>query len=171
MKKILTLLIAAGAFVTLHAQSREQTREVILGSPTNNGNYGGRDRDVILGGGNNSQYPNYPNNGSYGNNRQYEADQINREYNAKIESIRQNRYLSNQEKARAIRQLEVDRQRRIDDLNRQYNNRSGQYSNDRYDRNDRYDNNNRYDKRDNGKHKGWYKNGKNNNWKNGKYRN
>lgn len=164
MKKILTLLIAAGAFVTLHAQSREETRGVILGSPKDNGSYGGRDRDVILGGGNNSQYPNYPNNGNYGNNRQYEADQINREYNIKIQSIRENRYLSNQEKTRAIRQLEQDRQQRMAELSRQYDNNNGRYDDGRY------DNDNRNDRRDNGKHKGWYKNGKGNSWKNGKYR-
>lgn len=151
MKKILTLLIAATAFVTLHAQSREETRRVILGSPKDNGNYGNgsRDRDVILGGGNNNnQYPNYPNNGSYGNNRQYEVDQVNREYNAKIQSIQDNRYLSSQEKTRAIRQLEKDRQKRINELNHQYKDRDGRYDNSRY------------NKKDNGKHKGWYKNGK-----------
>lgn len=154
MKKILTLLIAAGAFVTLHAQSREETRGVILGSPNENGRYGSRDRDVILGGGNNSQYPNtYPNNGNYGYDRQYQVDQINREYNVKIESIRNNRYLSYQERDRMIRQLERERQIRIAEINRQY-------SNARY--------NDRNDKHDNGKHKGWNKKNKNKNWKHGR---
>jgi hypothetical protein len=154
MKKILTLLIAAGAFVSLHAQSREETRRVILGGNKDNGTYGGR--DVILGGGNNGQYPSYPNNGGYSNDRQYQIDQVNREYDTKIQSIRNNPYLSNQEKDRSIRQLENDRRRRIDDINRSYN---GNYG--------RYDNDNRYQK-DNGKHKGWYKKDKNKNWKKGK---
>jgi len=136
MKKILTLLISAGAFVTLHAQSREQTRDIILGG--NNGTYD-RNRDVVMGG-NNGQYPSYPNDRRYGNDRQYQIDQINRDYYAKIESIRNNRYLSRQERDRAIRQLEYDRQQRIDYITRQYSNY-----------------NDRYDDHDNGKHKGWYK--------------
>lgn len=161
MKKILTLLLAAGAFATAaHAQtSREEARRVILGggngSPTSGGS--GNGRDVILGGGNgdNSRtYPgDYPNSGS----RQAEIDRINRDYEAKIQSIRNNPYLSYEEKERAIRQLEKDRQRRINSLHGDYD-RNGDY-------NDRD-----YDRHDNGKHKGWYKKQKNKNWKNGKNR-
>lgn len=154
MKKILTLLIAAGAFGTLHAQSNEEARRVILGGPKDNGTYGSRDRDVVYGRGNNGEYPTYP-NGSYGNNRQYQVDQVNREYDAKIQSIQNNRYLNYEEKQRAIRQLERDRQRRLDEINRPYN---GNYGGD---------NDDRYGRKDNGKHKGWYKKGKNKNWKKG----
>ena len=161
MKKILTLLIATAAFVTLHAQSREETRRVILGSPNNNGTNDGRERDVILGGGNNGPYSTYPNDGNYGNDRQYQINQVNREYEAKIQSIRNNRYLSNQEKDRMIRQLEKDRQRSIEQINRQYKGNYGRYDNNRYD--------DRYDKKDNGKHKGWYK-GKGNPHGNGHHR-
>jgi hypothetical protein len=158
MKKILTLLIAVGAFVTLQAQSREEARRVILGDRKDNGSYGGRnDRDVVLGRNESGRYP-----GGYSSDRQYQVDQINREYDNKIESIRNNRYLSSDEKERTIRQLERDRQKRIANLNRQYNDRS--------DRDRRYDNNDRYDRSrgDNGKHKGWYKKEKNKNWKKGK---
>src|SRR4051812_41034884 len=117
MKKILTLLLAACAFVSLHAQSREETRRVILGGDkgNNNGTYGGNGRDVILGGGNNGgQYPTYPNgtypNGSYpSNDRQYQIDQINRDYDYKIQSVRNNPYLNNRDKDRQIRQLEKER--------------------------------------------------------------
>lgn len=165
MKKILTLLIAVGAVATLHAQSREETRRVILGGSKDNGTYGNGNRDVVLGQGNNGQYPNYP-NGTYSNDRQYQIEQVNREYDSKIYSIRNNNYLSNQEKERMIRQLEIDRQRRIDQINRQSSN--GGYNNGNY--------NDRYDRKDNGKHKGWYK-GKGNphgnggkNWKNGRDR-
>lgn len=149
-------MIASVAFVSLHAQSREQTRDVILGNPQNNGTYGRNDRGVVLGRGNNGQYP----NGSYGNNRQYQIDQVNREYDSKINSIRNNRYLNNSEKDRMIRQLEIDRQRQIEQINRQYyNNGYGRYDNDNDDRDDR---------RDNGKHKGWYK-GKGNPHRNGNH--
>ena len=77
MKKIITLLLAAGAFVTVQAQtSKEESRRVILGQPKNGGTQTTgqtpstngqtsttkQGRDVILGGGNEvSQYPGYPN--------------------------------------------------------------------------------------------------------------
>lgn len=135
--------MAAGAFMSLHAQSREETRRVILGSPNENGSYG--NRDVILGGNDNARYPSYPdnrypgnaypNNGNY-NNRPYQLDQINREYSAKTESIRNNRYLSSKEKERMIRQLEKDRKKRISEINRQYVNNNRKYSKNPYNRKD-----------------------------------
>lgn len=160
MKKILTLLIAFGAFATLQAQSREENRRVVLGDRNENGTYGGRnDRDVVLGRGESGRYP----EGTYSSNRQYEIDRINREYSEKINSIRNNRYLNSSEKERAIRDLERDRQRRMEQINRNYNDR-----NERNERNDRYDRDDRYSRNDNGKHKGWYKKEKNKNGKKGK---
>lgn len=155
MKKILTLLIAAGTFISVQAQtSREEARRVILGGGTSNDRNSGGNRDVILGGGNNGEsYPSYPGNYPSGNS-QSQVDQINREYDNKIQSIRNNSYLSYEEKQRAIRQLEKDRQARIKQLNRSYND------------DNRYDDN-RYGKKNNGKHKGWNKKSKNNNWKKG----
>lgn len=163
MKRILTLLLATGAFVTLHAQSREETRRVVLGDRTENGTYNGRnDRDVVLGRGNTERYP----DGNYSNNRQYEIDRVNREYADKINSIRNNRQLNNAEKERTIRQLERDRQRKLEEINRGYNDRNDR----RYDDDDRYRGNDhaRNAKGNNGKHKGWYKKDKNKNWKKGK---
>lgn len=152
MKKILTLLLLVGAVATVQAQSREESRRVILGGGNGNTN-GNNGRDVILGGGNNeNSYPNYPNSYPSGS-RQAEIDRINRDYDNKIQSIRNNPYLSNEEKQRAIRQLEKDRQVRLRQISR-------------YDRNgDRDDD--RYGKRNNGKHKGWNKKQKNKNWKKG----
>lgn len=160
MKKILTLLIASGTFFTMHAQSREEARRVILGEKRDNGTYGGRnDRDVVLGrgGNNNGQYPS-----GNSTDRQYQIDQINREYDNKIYSIRNNPHLSNAEKERAIRQLENDRQRRINAISRRNNN-----DDRRYDDDDRRYDNDRYEKQNNGKHKGWNKKNKNKNWKKG----
>ncbi len=151
MKKILTLLIAAGAFGTLHAQTREETRRVILGENKENGTYNDRNnRDVVYGPGDDDRYPN---NGSYGN-RQYQLDQVNREYDNKIYSIRNNRYLNNSEKERAIRQLERDRQQRLAQISRGYNNRDRRYDDD-------------WNRDDNGRHKGWAKKNKNKRWKKG----
>ncbi len=156
MKKILTLLIATGAVLAVQAQSRDEARRVILGDGSGNGktypSNGGR--DVILGGGNGggNNYPTYPAN----NDRQYQVDQVNREYDGKVQSIRNNAYLSGEEKQRAIQQLERDRQRRLRQINAQYNN--GGYNNG----NDNCNNGN------NGQHNGWSKKAKNKNWKKGK---
>jgi hypothetical protein len=162
MKKILTLLIAGGAFISAQAQTdKDEARRVILGGGTgnNNGkNYpSGNGRDVILGGGgnNNGSYPNYPNNYPSNGSGQSQVDQVNREYDAKINSIRNNPYLSYEEKERAIRQLEKDRQARVRQIN---NSNSGYYGDDDY---------NKRDRGNNGKHKGWYKKEKNKNWKKG----
>jgi hypothetical protein len=153
MKKILTLLIAAGAFVTLHAQSREESRRIILGEPKDNGVY---DRDVNRERKSDDRYSTYP-RGGYNNSKQYEMDEVNQEYDRKITSIRNNRYLSHDEKARMIRQLEKDRQNRINQIRRANENNS---------KKDRY--NDRNERRDNGKHKGWYKKAKNKNWRKGR---
>jgi hypothetical protein len=144
MKKILILLIAVSAFATVHAQSREETRRVILGERKDNGTYDNRnDRDVVLGRNGNDR-----NNGEYSNDRRYQVDQVNREYDNKINSIRNNPHLNGGEKERVIRQLEQDRQRRIAEINRN--------NNDRYDRNDRrYDRDERYARNGNGNKRGW----------------
>jgi hypothetical protein len=167
MKRLLTLLIAVGIVVSVQAQtSRDEARRVILGQPKNtskNAPSTSNPRDVILGGGNNGgNYPNtYPGNYPSGS-RQAQIDQVNREYGSKIQSIRNNPYLSQAEKDRAIRQLENDRARRIREINGQsgnYSRKNGKRHND--------DNDEQYEGRhDNGKHLGWEK-GKGNPHKNG----
>ena len=143
MKKIITLFTAIAAFVAVHAQSsRDEARKVILGQEKNKGTSSQEGRDIILGGGNNRS--NYPE--SYPTSRQSQIDQVNREYDAKVWSIRNNRTLSQAEKARMIRQLEEDRARRIREVNQ----------NDGYGK-----------KGDKGKHLGWEK-GKGNPHKYGK---
>lgn len=145
MKRILTLLIAVGLFTGASAQtSKEEARRVILGGGNKNGgsnNPSDRSRDVILGdrddNNNRRTYPNsYPNSGS-------RADQINREYDIKINSIRNNPNLSQSEKQRIIRELEADRARKLK--------QAGNYG-----RNHDYKKNKKY-KSNNGKHKGWQK--------------
>lgn len=172
MKKIVTLLIAVGSFMAMQAQtSRDEARRVILGQPKNSSKTNGQNpRDVILGGGNNgTNYPNtypnnYPNNYPNGSSRQAQIDQVNRDYNYKVQSIRNNPYLSPAEKDRAIRQLEMDRTRRINEINGQY---GGGYSKNRGRKHDDGDDDDRYEGRhDNGKHLGWQK-GKGNPHKHG----
>lgn len=132
MKKLLTLfalLIMAGA---MNAQSsKEEARRIILGDRQESGR-GNNDRDVVLG--RNDDYKRFPSS-----ERDYRLDEINREYDQKIRSIENNRLLSAEEKRDIIRQLEKDRKKKINALNR---GRKDDYKRDR---------------KDNGKHKGWYK--------------
>ena len=150
MKQLITLLIATSTFVAVHAQtSKDEARRVILGQGKGSSSTSGNGRDVILGGGNRSSYPNsYPDNYPSGS-RQSQIDQVNREYDAKIWSIQNNRTLTQAEKDRMIRQLEQDRARRIRQIDQ-----SGDYN---YGKNG---------KTNHGKHLGWEK-GKGNPHKNG----
>lgn len=160
MKRFITLLIAAGAFMTVQAQtSKDEARKVILGrekkAPAGTG-----DRDVILGrGGNGTAYPNsYPNTYPSGS-RQAQIDRVNRQYDAKIASIRNNRTLSPAEKDRMIRQLENDRARKIREIN--------QSDGGGYGKNGKNYKHKKYGKYNNpGKHLGWEK-GKGNPHRNG----
>lgn len=151
-------MIAAGAFVAVNAQTtRDEARRVILGQEKN-GTASRESRDVILGDGNNRN--DYPNN--YPGSRQAQVDQINRDYDRKIWSIRNNNRLSTDEKARMIRQLEQDRARRIRQINQS---NSGDYGKRK--RSDDNDFRNKsYGKSNNGKHLGWEK-GKGNPHKHG----
>ena len=178
MKKIITLLLSFSAFTAVFAQNTrdmEDSKRVILGAPRNptypNQTYPNQ-KGVILGndgrvyGGNGTTYPQnypYPNSSS----RDVQINNINREYDAKIYSVRNNRYLSYAEKERTIRQLEIDRARAIRDVNNQYSNNNKRY-NDRDRRDDDRDED-RYKKQkgNNGNHYGWEK-GKGNPHK-GKY--
>ena len=159
MKTIITLLVTVFAIGSLHAQTtKDEARRIILGQGKGTSSPSGNGRDVILGGGNNgntypTSYPgNYPNSGS----RQAQIDQVNREYDAKIWSIRNNRTLSQQEKDRMIRQLEQDRQRRIQQISR-----NGDYGYQKKGKKDRDDDDDdhegRKEKGNNGKHLGWEK--------------
>jgi hypothetical protein len=162
MKYILTLLLSSLLVTATFAQTdaeKEEAKRVILGDKKGTTTYpkSGDDRTVY--GGRNERYPQqyparYPTT-----SRERRIYEINREYDAKIYSIRQNRTLSNSEKERMIRQLEADRRRKINAL-----------SDDYYKRNRRYDDNDDYKKSkkhkgNNGNHYGWQK-GKGNPHKN-----
>ncbi|MBO9683098.1 MAG: DUF1542 domain-containing protein [Flavisolibacter sp.] len=166
MKKLITLLLATGAFVAVHAQtSKDEARRIILGQEKggNNNTNSRNGRDVVLGGGNEKTYPNsYPNNYPAGS-RQAEVDRVNREYDQKIWSIRNNNRLSSEEKTRIIRQLEQDRAKKIRQVNQSDRYGYGKKGK-KYDDDDDYGK--RYGKSNNGKHSGWEK-GKGNPHKNG----
>jgi hypothetical protein len=174
MKKMITLLVAVIATTTLFAQTAEEkarARDKVFGNHKN--------------GSSTTTYPNsyptnYPNTypGSYpSGSREAAIDQVNRDYDAKIASIQNNPYLSAEEKDRQIRQLNRDRQRRIDEINRQYGygSSNGGYSKKKGKHHDDEDDDDRYEKKNgkgnNGKHLGWEKGkgnphkGKGANWK------
>ena len=148
MKKILTLLIAFGAFGAVHAQStKEEARRIVLGEGKNKGTSRSESgRDIILGDGNDNDRNGrtYPSN--YPSSRQAQIEQVNREYDAKIYSIRNNNTLSQAEKERMIRQLEKDRNKKIKQID-------NSYDDDRYSKGKK----NKSYKSNNGKHKGWSK--------------
>jgi hypothetical protein len=167
MKKIITLLLCVGAVASTFAQtSAEESRRIILGKQdetererqerTSKGVILGReDRKV-----NNETGTRYPNGSSA-----QKVREINREYDAKVQSIRNNRTLSAAEKERTIRQLNADRARKIRDIKARSN------DNRRYDdRKDRDDDDRNYktkkNKSNNGNRYGWEK-GKGNPHKNG----
>jgi len=136
MKRLTTLLLAVGMIVTANAQtSREEARKVVLGEKGGRENTSTRGRDVVLGGGNDSRT--YPRS-----TKDAQINRINREYDAKIQSIRNNRTLSAAEKEKIIRDLERDRAREIREVNKSY---------EKSRKKDKQFKSNR------GKHKGWTK--------------
>src|SRR5687767_10323095 len=124
MKHIVTLalsfLIVGAAFAQTQAE-REEARRIILGQQKGSTPGSKESREVILGGDNRRIYDErYPEtNGS--SSRAAEIDRVNREYDQKIQSIRYNNSLSTTEKERIIRQLESDRRKRINAINKYYN--------------------------------------------------
>ena len=145
MKKIITLFLAVAACASVEAQtSKEEARRVVLGgskgTSTTTGTESPKDnpREVVLGERPSTSTP---------SSRQAEVDQVNREYDAKIASIRNNPVLTATEKEEAIARLERDRARKIRAIN---NTDSG---ND--DSNDVKKNKKNKVKSNNGNHYGW----------------
>jgi hypothetical protein len=143
MKKITTLLLALFSIAMAQAQSsKEEARKIILGQPGgNNGSPSSSGKDIILGKRNRGSYPDPRENSPYGT-RESQINQVNREYDAKIYSIRTNGTLSPSEKERMIRQLEEDRSRKIRDINKRCGKEKRKEDGERH---------------DHGKHKGWEK--------------
>ena len=166
MKQLVTLALSFFVIATGFAQTsaeREEARRIILGQKKGSTPESKESRDVILGGDNrrvyDERYPeSYPNSGS---SRSAEVEGINREYDAKIQSIRYNNSLSAAEKERIIRNLQKERQRKIRQVNERYN---GDRDDD--DRDGKKYKKDKKQKSNNGKHLGWEK-GKGNPHKNG----
>lgn len=159
MKKVITLMLIVSTVASANAQtSQEDSRRVVLGTGgggtrTERTSGGSNPVDVILGRDRrveDNQGTRYP-SGTYGT-REQQIDRVNREYDAKIYSIRNNRTLTAAEKERMIRQLEADRARRIREINNRYYDRDRRYD----DRDDDYRKDKKY-KSNPGNHYGWEK--------------
>ncbi len=148
--------------VFAQSQKTEEAKDVILGRKKS-GSTNQNPRDIILNGGNENGPiygpNNHPDNYPYGS-RQQRIEQINRQYDAKIQSIRNNPYLSTEEKRRIIRELNAERARKIRAINNDHNR---DYDDD--DDDDKYKKDKKY-KSNNGNHYGWEK-GKGNPHKDG----
>jgi hypothetical protein len=155
MKKTTILLLSLGVATAGFSQTdaqKEEARRVILGGKKETSTPApktGDGRTVILGGDRDVYGENrtpYPTTSGTREQRIYE---INRAYDAKIISIRNNRTLSPAEKERIIRQLEADRRRKINAVN-------GEYNGDNDGDDNRYKKNKK-GKGNNGNHYGWEK--------------
>lgn len=145
MKKILTLSLAAFAFLGLHAQtSKDEARKVVLGSPKKPASNGSpstsssEGREVVLGGGTDDSRTRPAGGPIASGTCATRISQVNRDYNAKIASIRANPTLTQQEKERMIRQLEKDRAKKLKEIDKQCGCKPDKA-------------------KDHGKHKGWTK--------------
>jgi hypothetical protein len=159
---LLSVSLATTGFAQTDAQ-KEEAKRVILGGKKETSTPApktGDGRTVILGGDRDVYGENRTPNPTTSGTREQRIYEINRAYDAKIFSIRNNRTLSPAEKERIIRQLEADRRRKINAVNGDYNN-----DNDRDRDNDKEHKKNKKRKGNNGNHYGWQK-GKGNPHKN-----
>lgn len=130
MKKIFTLLFAVAVFVTANAQNGDNRRQGQWNNQQNdqwnNRNDNGYGRD------------DHYNNGRKGmeRRRDMEIARINREYDFRMERVRNNFFMNRFEKRRQLRNLEEQRDREIRKVFYQYGNRG---RNDRRDWDDRDD--------------------------------
>jgi hypothetical protein len=114
MKKVFALVFALGAMTAVFAQRGYDRRD--------------ESRDVILGQQNRSIYDNPRNNNYSIRERDGQVQRIRREYDWRIESVRRDHFLRNAEKRRQIRFLENERDARIREVARAYEQRNyGRY--------------------------------------------
>jgi hypothetical protein len=109
MKKLFALVFAIGAVTSVFAQRSYDRRD--------------ESRDVILGQQNHSVYNNNRGNDGYFSTRERDdqIERINRNYNWRIQSVRNDRHLRNAEKKREIRFLENERDSKIREVVERYN--------------------------------------------------
>ena len=150
MKKIITLFTAAmlvAGFAS--AQTGEDAKDVILGKKKRT-EQGKEDPTDVLGKrrSDDDRDARYP-SGS----REAEIDRINREYDYKIQTIRNNNALSAEEKRRMIDYLNQEREKELKKVRKDDRRYDEEDSDDRYKKNKK----DKEYKTNKGKHKGWEK--------------
>ena len=148
MKKIFTLLAAVTIVAAAQAQNGQGNNSGKRQNDQQGNNQNGQ-RDKQNGYGNDNDIKNHPydnddrynnSNSNFERNKGQRIAQINREYEYKIQKVRNSRFMSRSEKKRQIRFLEEQRQQEIRRINFSSNRNR---SDDRYDRNDNNDRSNR----------------------------
>lgn len=151
MKKIITLFTAAlFSAGIIHAQTPEDARDVILGKKKK-AEKGQQDpRDILGNRRSDERTERYPSS-----SEEAERARINREYDYKIQTIRNNNALNEEEKRRTIDYLYKEREKEL----RRIRKDNRRYDDDDNDRDDRYKKNkkNKDYQSNRGKHKGWAK--------------
>lgn len=144
MKKLFTLLAAVTMVAAAQAQNGSRDNR---GNGQNDQQKNQRDNQNGYGNDNIEKNRSYNNDDRYNNsNSNFERNkgqriaQINREYQYKIQRVKDSRFMSRSEKKRQIRFLEEQRQQEIKRINFSSNRNR---SDDRYDRNDHNDRSNR----------------------------
>jgi Ni/Co efflux regulator RcnB len=137
MKKLFTLLAAVTMLLAVQAQNGSRDNR---GNGQNDQQKNQRDNQNGYGNDNIEKNRSYDNDDRYNNgNSNFERNkgqriaQINREYEYKIQKVKNSRFMSRSEKKRQIRFLEEQRQQEIRRINFSSNRNR---SDDRYDRND-----------------------------------
>ncbi len=137
MKKIFTLLFAAGIFTFAQAQSGYRDNRQSDQKGSNKGYNNGRDNSY-----NNNSYNNdgrYDNkNFSFDRDKDMQVNRINQEYDRKIEGVEHNFFMGWREKQRQISFLQEQRQREINMLYSRDNDRRDRF--DEYGDHDNHDN-------------------------------
>src|SRR4051794_29508967 len=108
MKKILVLFVALSSFTVGFSQSHNDDRYAKNDDRQHKESYG---KDYRNDDSHNANFRHETRNRDYNNNwnRQQEMNRINREYDQRIQSYRNNRFLKNRERATMIRRAENDR--------------------------------------------------------------
>src|SRR4030095_9533713 len=135
MKKIFTLLVAVGFITAINAQTRSRDRDNRDQQANQRDN--NNSKNVVVNDGRYDNDDRYDNNTvSYNGNIRMQIAQVNRKYDFKIKTVK-NDYLSRRnEKKRVIRSLEAQRQQEIRMLYARAN-KKGQHDRG-YDSNHRY---------------------------------
>ena len=133
MKKIFTLLFALGTFAVVQAQPGSRDRDQRQPDPPvsrpadrDRDNDYQHQRDIVI----DNSYGRDDRNDSRispERRKQIEIARINRNYEFKVQQIRNNRYMSRFEKQRQLRLLQDQRQREISRVHAKYRNNRGRY--------------------------------------------